>query len=111
MPAVAAPELPKLEIVYVRRIHESCPKCRVSQPFVCRSCGHQETVDDLHERQMERLAAPVSDAERTTDRGKPAAVASAEVIPIRRSIHDAPNAPLKPPAFTEPWQHPPGGSA
>jgi hypothetical protein len=39
-------ELPKLEIAFVRPIHEHCRKCGKSQEFVCRSCGQTETVDD-----------------------------------------------------------------
>ena len=82
-------ELPKLEIGFVRRLHECCRACGESQEFICRKCGYHETeADACKPPPLPAVANPLP--------SEPAAPsASTNVVPLNRSIHDHAFAPTK----------------
>jgi len=77
---------PKVEIVFVRSLHEHCRRCGESQEFICRKCGHHETVDDDGAGKLSPMLSSPSSPEVRADSDKPATAAPTPPVPGGRAV-------------------------
>jgi hypothetical protein len=78
------PEPYQLDVTFVRRSHELCPRCKESQPYTCTRCGFEETTEDFERRNVPEPPPqpPPLDGRPAADVAKPTP-SGGNVVPLR----------------------------